>query len=446
MEPKRVRETTRAIVLGASIAGLLAGRILASFFDEVILLDKEELDDGIAARKAVPQGNHVHVILTPTYVALQRYFPGLVDNLVSQGATVRDAGSDARVMIYGQSLTNGYTGQAIIGSTRPFFENHLRQYVLAIDGVEIRSGHRFQKWLWSDSGRKITGIVARDAHGEQSLSADLFVDARGRASTLISELNEMGYGRPPVEQVEVGLGYTSRLYRTTDFRPDWNFLYVNPYAPGMWKGGIIAGVEDDKWVVTQFGYFNDHPPADEAGFMQFARSLDAPDVADFLSSAQPASAFCRIGMRDCKIFRFEKLDAFPERLLAVGDTVCSLNPVYGQGMTKAANEAVYLRRSLEEHMLKNLTLDGFSNKFRRGLPDAGANWGWQLTRAADLSFRKAIGNRSAVDALMVRYMKRLLLRATNNLDARSGIMDATMLIKPPQTLLRPGMIMHAFGK
>lgn len=94
-DTKYVSRKTRAVVLGASIAGLFAGRVLANYFDEVILIDKEELDEGAVARKAVPQGNHVHVIFTPTYAVLQDFFPGLVDDLVSHGVSVQDAGRDA---------------------------------------------------------------------------------------------------------------------------------------------------------------------------------------------------------------------------------------------------------------------------------------------------------------------------------------------------------------
>jgi 2-polyprenyl-6-methoxyphenol hydroxylase-like FAD-dependent oxidoreductase len=438
-------DRSRAIVVGASIAGLLAGRALKDHFDEVILLDKEDLTIDVSARKAVPQGNHAHIILTPMYRALQRFFPGLVDDLAAHGAVICDAGRDARVLIYKKTLANGNTGQPIIGSTRPFFEHHLRQHVSAIAGVEIQSNHRFEDWVTDSSRETITGVIAAGPQGLQHLPADLVVDARGRASTLISELTGLGYKSPEFEVVDLGLGYTSRLYRSPQRVPDWNVLNINSYEPDISKGGIVSRVENEKWVVTQYGYFGEHPPSTENGFLAFARTLDAPDVAKFLELAEPASDFCKIGMRESRINRFEKLDSFPERLLAVGDTVCSLNPVYGQGMTKAANEAVFLNDALDEHMRRHRSLDGFADRFRRGLPGAGAEWGWQLTRAADLSFKKATGKRSIVDAIMVSYMKQLLLRATQNVAARRGILDATMLVKPPHSLMYPRMLMRAIG-
>jgi hypothetical protein len=220
---------------------------------------------------------------------------------------------------------------------------------------------------------------------------------------------------------------------------------VGPYAPDVWKGGTIASIEDDKWVVTQFAYFGDNAPADDKGFLRFAHSLDAPDVAGFLSVAEPVSDFCEISMRTCRMIRFEKLGAFPDRLLAVADAVCSLNPVYGQGMNKAANEAVFLNQSLRDYLDCHDSLDGFSDGFRCGLPGVGAEWGWQLTRAADLSFKRAVGKRKAADKLLSRYMKRLLMRAAENLDVRSEIMDAMMLSNSPQSLIRPRMILRAMG-
>lgn len=438
-------ERKRAVVLGASIAGLLAGRVLADFFDDVVLVDKDRLDDQATVRKAVPQGNHVHVILTPTYLTLQRFLPGLIDDLIRHGAPVFDAGQDIRVLLRSKALKNGRTSQPIIGSTRPFFEHHLRRHVMQLSNVEIRSGHRVSRWLMDCDGTRVTGVTAACHGRDKIISADLVVDARGRASTLAAELASAGFEMPATELVGVGLGYTSRLYRVRERAPDWSLLYMNVYEPSTPKGGVIARVENDNWLVTQYGYFGQHAPPDDAGFLRFARSLESPDVERFLTGAEPVSEFCKIGIRECRMMRIDKLDASPDRLLAIGDTVCHLNPVYGQGMTKAANEAAYLWRTLADHLADTDCLDGFADEFRRGLPDVGASWAWRLTKGADLSFAAAIGERRIADLLMVCYMKRLLTRATESLETRSRIFDATMLAKPPHSLLEPRMILRAMG-
>ena len=435
----------RAVVVGASVAGLFAGRVLADYFDEVILLDKEGLDGGAAPRKAVPQGNHIHGILTPTYHVLERFLPELIDDLIDNGAHVFDGGRDWRFHVYGNVLAKGETGQKLIGSTRPLFEHRLRHCVSKIPYIEIRTGHRFVNWMIGDDNAHVDGVVVENGAGDVELVADLLVDARGRASTLPKELTEFGFDAPEEELVGVNLGYTSRLYRAANYSPEWNLLIINPSAPETWIGGLIEKVENEQFIVTQFGYFGDHAPADDDGFLQRARLLDIPDIAEFLEIAEPVSDFQRFGTKETRMRRFDKLDAFPERLLVIGDAVCNLNPIYGQGMTKAAREANHLWDTLSRHIEENESMDGFADSFRRSLPGAGAAWAWQLTSGADLGYPQTTGKRQPIGPFMGWYMKRLFVRSATSLDARERLFDTLMLVNAPDKLFTPGMILHALG-
>ena len=435
----------RAVVVGASVAGLFAGRVLADYFDEVLLVDKEGLDGGPNPRKAVPQGNHIHGILTPTYHVLSRFIPELIDDLIDAGAHVFDGGKDWRFHIYGNVLAQGETGQTLIGSTRPFFEHRLRRAVSKIHNIDIRAGHRFAHWITDDNNVQVEGVVVENGAGKVELAADLLVDARGRSSTLSKELIEFGYDAPEEELVGVDLGYTSRIYRTANISPDWNLLIINPSAPESWIGGLIQKVENEQFIVTQFGYFGDHAPADDNGFLQRAQSLDIPDIAEFLAIAEPVSDFQRFGTKQTRMLRFEELDEFPDRLLVIGDAVCNLNPIYGQGMTKAAREAGHLWDSLSRHLEQNVSIEGFADSFRRSLPGAGAEWAWQLTSGADLGYPQTTGKRQPIGPFMGWYMKRLFMRSARDLDTRERLFDTLMLVNPPEHLFKPGMILHALG-
>jgi 2-polyprenyl-6-methoxyphenol hydroxylase-like FAD-dependent oxidoreductase len=436
---------SRAIVVGASIAGLFAGRVLADFFDEVILLDKEALDNGPTPRKAVPQGNHIHGILTPTFNVLGRFLPELIDDLIRNGAHMFDGGKDWRFNIHGKFLATGETGQTLIGSTRPFFEDRLRRAVTRIPNVRIKSGHRLRNWISTNDRSRIDGVEVDTDDGCIELTAELVVDARGRGSTLPKELQKLGYDKPIEEAVGVNLGYTSRLYKAPDFIPGWNLLILNPSAPESWIGGLIEKVEDQLFIVTQFGYFGDHAPADCDGFLERAKTLPTQDIAEFLAIAEPVSDFNIFGTKECKMIRYEKLAAFPERLAVIGDAVCNLNPIYGQGMTKAAREAEHIWDSLAAHLEQNESLDGFSDKLRRSLPGAGAEWAWQLTSGADLGYPQTTGKRQAIGPFMGWYMKRLFLSSAHSLDARKRLFDTLMLVNSPENLFKPGMIRHALG-
>lgn len=431
--------------MGASITGLLAGRVLSDYFEEVKLLDKEALDTGNEPRKSVPQGNHIHAILTPTIHFLKRYLPELIDDLRSGGAQEFDGGKEWRFHVHGNYLANGETDQPLIGSTRPFFEERLRRCVGGIDNIKLCANHTFLGWVPGEGNIRVKGVLVRNREAEIELYADLFVDARGRGSSLSKELQELGYNPPVREKVEIGMEYTSRLYRASNFRPDWNLLIINPSVPEAWTGGLIEKVENDRWVVTQFGYFGDNAPPDDEGFLQRACSLDVQDLADFLKIAEPVSDFRRFGTRDCSMLRFEKLKSFPDRLLVMGDAVCNLNPIYGQGMTKAAREAEYLWKSLSTHLKVNDSLDGFAEKFRQGLPVAGAEWAWQITSGNDLGYPQAMGERRFGGTFMGWYTKRLFLCSAVNLDCRKRLFNVLMLVNSPAHLMKPGMIMHALG-
>lgn len=435
----------RAIVLGASISGLLAGRVLSDFFEEVILLDKEALDSGKEPRKAVPQGNHIHAILTPAVKIIQRFLPKLIDELTVGGAHVFDGGKDWRFHVHGNFLANGETGQPLIGSTRPFFEDRLRRGVGDIDNIKICPKHSFLSWIPGTDNNYVKGVLVRNLEGEVELKADLIVDARGRASTLSKDLQKLGYEPPLEETIEIGMEYTSRLYRANNFKPEWNFLIINPSSPHSWTGGLTQKVENDMWMVTQFGYFGEKIPADDEGFLKRAHSLEVPDLANLLEIAEPVSGFQQFGTRQCSMLRYEKLNSFPDRLLVMGDAVCSLNPIYGQGMTKAAREAVHLWDSLSSHLKKNDSLDGFADKFRKSLPFAGAEWAWQLTTGNDLTYSQTKGHRRFGGAFMGWYMKRLFLCSAKNLDTRMRLFNVLMLVNPPSHLMKPGMIRHALG-
>jgi len=435
----------RAVVVGASVAGLLAGRVLTDFFDDVILIDKGRLKEDATPRKAIPQGNHVHVLMTPAYRALRALIPGLIEDLAESGAPVFDAGDGARVMIFGKPLANGRTNQPIIGSTRPFFEHHLRQRVIRHKNLRVLAGHRFAHWTTDRSTSRVTGVVTTCGDVATEIPADIVVDARGRGSSLASELRTMGYESPAADLVGINLGYTSRIYRVARAVPDWKVLFVPACPPAQPRGAVVARVEGENWVVTQFGYFGENPPANEVGFHRFAQALGIPDVADFLVSAKPVSDFQTLRLRQCRMSRLENLRRFPDRLLALGDTVCKLNPVYAQGISKAAKEAIFLSESLAAHLDSRASLDGYSDRFRIALPEVAASWAWQLTAGVDLVFPEAVGDRRLADRMMVGYVKRLMLRATRDLDARRRIFDATMLMKPPETLLAPRLLMHAIG-
>ena len=385
--------TGRAVVVGASITGLFAARALSDFFTSVVLLDGDMFETGTAPRKAVPQGNHIHAILPPAYQTLKELMPEVINKLLGGGAHLFDGGKDIKWRHLGHWLARGETGRIFIGATRPFFEYHLRQHVEAIENVTILSGHKLLEWKIDSSRERVIGVLAQGPREQVDLDSELTVDARGSGSKLPKEPVVLGFDHPATEVVEVDLTYTSCLFQAPGFLPDWNLLLMDPDAPKNWTGGILERVEEDRWIATQWGYFGARAPVDDAGFKGFAESLAEPDIADFLGLAEPVSECQQYRVPKCYLHRFDQLQRFPDRFLAMGDAVCKLNPIYGQGMTKAAKEGFFLWESLAKLGDNGSDLSGFSGQFRQEMGNVGAHWAWQLTSGADLAYPQTKGKR-----------------------------------------------------
>ena len=181
------------------------------------------------------------------------------------------------------------------------------------------------------------------------------------------------------------------------------------------------------------------------GFRAYAESLDEPDIGEFLALAEPVSEYKQYRIPKCHLHRFDRLKRFPDRLLVLGDAVCKLNPIYGQGMTKAAKEGFFLWELLSQVTENGSDLSGFSDQFRRKMGNVGAHWAWQLTSGSDLAYPQARGKRPLNLNFINWYISRLFARAETKLEVRKALMDAMGLVKPPESIMRPSLILRALG-
>ena len=129
-----------AIVLGASMGGLLAARVLADFFGTVTVVERDVLPDDPATRRGVPQGRHLHVLLPRGAQILDEFFPGFLRDLVADGAPVWDDGDLSKLhlsfgghdMLRSGKIALDPKAMAIYMPSRPFLEWHVRQRLQAI--------------------------------------------------------------------------------------------------------------------------------------------------------------------------------------------------------------------------------------------------------------------------------------------------------------------------
>ena len=285
-----MRSEDHAIVLGGSIAGLLAARVLADAYEQVTVVDRDELVPGSGPRRGAPQGRHIHGLLARGAQVLDQLFPGLTAELAADGAPTGDILGDARFLFGGHRLARTDVGLDLLSVSRPLLEDRIRARVRALPGVRFAPSSDAVGLRCSPDGRRITGVRLlrrADASAEEVLDAGLVVDATGRGSRAPAWLQALGFGQPEVDRVRVDVGYVTRRYRLPPDSLDGDLACLHGPTPDRLRGGALARLEGDVWMLTLFGLLGDHPPKDRDGFDGFARSLRFSDIHDAVGAAEP---------------------------------------------------------------------------------------------------------------------------------------------------------------
>jgi 2-polyprenyl-6-methoxyphenol hydroxylase-like FAD-dependent oxidoreductase len=417
---------THAVVLGAGIAGLLAARVLADTYDEVTIVERDD-SAGTAPRRGAPQGGHLHGLLDGGRRLIEELHPGIVDELAAKGAPSVEPLRDTRWYIHGRRLAGDATGMRSVLATRPFLEATLRDRTLAFPGVSLT--YATATGLLERGPDGVGGVLLRDG----SVPADLVVDASGRASRLPSWLSRLGHRTPPEQRVDVDLGYATRLYRRV---PGTAFSGVTVSTVPRFRGGGCVAVEGDRWLVTLAGMLGDHPPTDHDGFTAWAATLPAPDIAAVIADAEPLTDPVPYRFRGSRRRRYDQI-RLPAGLLVVGDAVCSLNPLYAQGMTLAAQQVRILREHLGEPMDQRA--------FHRATAKVCAS-AWGVATRSDLAMPEVDGRRPVRTRLLDDYVRRVQLAAHHDPLVARAFMRVANLTDSPSALLAPRLMVRALAQ
>jgi 2-polyprenyl-6-methoxyphenol hydroxylase-like FAD-dependent oxidoreductase len=428
----------RAVVLGAGMAGLLAARVLADAYGQVTVIERDELPETPGHRRGVPHGRHLHALAARGQQALEELFPALTAELVAHGAPAGSLLANARLYLSGHRLRPVDTGLVLLCASRPFLEAHVRARVRALPNVSLLDRCDGVGLAATPDGRRVTGVrVLRRADGsaEELLGAELVVDASGRGSRAPVWLEALGYARPETEQVRIGLGYATRTYRLPPDALDGDLAVLQAATPRHPRTGALQRLEDDRWMLTLAGILGDHPPTDPEGFLAFARSLRFPDIYEAVRDGEPLDDPVAFRFPASVRHHYERLDRFPDGWLVLGDAVASFNPVYGQGMSVAAVEALTLRRHLER---------GREPQPRRWFRDLArvVDVPWDMSAGGDLLFPGVPGRRTPKVRLVNAYITRLHAAAAHDAGLASAFIRVAGLVAPPQTLLRPAVALR----
>ena len=428
------------IVIGGSIAGLMAARALSDYADSVTILERDPISDQPESRKGQPQTRHLHGLLAQGLELFTGFFPGIEQALAEGGAILGDMGLAMRWYHFGgykKQYESGLTGALM---SRPFLEWHIRRRVLALPNVTLLSSCAVEGLATTADQSRVLGVhvTRRDQNNRrETLEADLVVDTAGRGSAAPKWLAALGYQPPPASAVHVHVGYATRVYRRRPGDVVGAELLMVADTPAHGKrAGLVFPIEDDRWIVTLGGMHGDHAPADEQGFLEFARSLPAPDVYNLISRAEPLSEIVLHKFPASLRRHYEKLRRFPEGYLVLGDAIASFNPIYGQGMTSAALQAQTLHQLLGQGRRRRYGL--WRPFFKRAAKVVDSPW--QLAVGEDFRYPETQGHKAPGTDVINAYVTRVHQSSHHDTVVYGQFLRVMNLMAPPASLFKPAIM------
>ncbi len=446
---------THAIIIGGSLAGLLAGRVLAKHFDRVTIVERDFFPEKPVPRAGIPQSGHLHILLNRGKIILEQLFPGLQNELIAAGAPILDPKSIVWFSPAGWAPQFSPDDSDLIMFSRGLLDWIIRRRLAENTNVHFLEGGTVTGLLLNADRPEVTGVSLRKRDRqnranirEQNLNADLVVDASGKVSQMPKWLKKLGYVPPQETVINAFVGYATRIYEWNDRLSDKSAVFVGNAPPFRTRGGGIFPIEGDRWLVTLAGGDRDYPPADEAGFLEFARTLPTPLIYDAIKDAKPLTPISSYrGTENC-LRHYESLPRYPENLVIVGHAVCAFNPVYGQGMTVAALDAQMLDECLQKHRERQTEgdLTGFARQFQQKLAKLHTI-PWTFAISQDSRYVGSTGAKLNLGTrLVIEYMELVLKALVDDPKVCQAFLEVLHMIKPPAILFHPRIAVKAIGK
>lgn len=436
-----------AVVLGASITGLLAARVLADFYGDVTVVERDVLPHGPVTRRGVPQGGQPHTLATRAAGILDQLFPGFLDELVAGGARIWNDGDLSRLCLtFGghRLLRSGKVPDpksiVIHYTHRRFLESIVRRRVRAIPNVTFLEGHDVARLTATQHRSRVTGVVVarRDSGAESTLTADLVVDATGRGSRTPMFLEELGYGRPREDKLMVHVTYASLPVHVAPgtLREYFTITAAEPSRP---RGFAMFAGENDTYVLAVQTLAGQPAPTDRDALLNSLTDIAPPHALAAARSAEPLADVTLYKFPANRWRRYDKLARTPGGLIVMGDAMCNFNPLYGQGMSIAATEALILRDCLRQGH------ESLPQRFF-GLAAKEVGLAWQTAVSSDLALPQIAGKRTASVRLRNALVDRMVAAAETDPVMVQRFLQMMNMVGPRAELFRPSTILRMAAK
>jgi 2-polyprenyl-6-methoxyphenol hydroxylase-like FAD-dependent oxidoreductase len=430
----------QAAVIGGSLAGLMTARVLADHFEAVTVFERDRIDDRPAVHQSIPQGNHLHGLLLGGQQVMAALYPGFLEELTALGAVRCRAGTE--LVFYlpaGKAFSVTGTvreprdlGFDITCHSRGLLEYCVRQATLRHPNVAFARESTVRGLIYEDG--RVRGVRYTQGGEARCLAADLVVDAGGRRSQTPRWLAELGFHAPEVTTIGVDIGYASSKFGVpADSDESERLLVFLGPPPDFPNGAIMEVIEQQTWHVTLTGRFGEYPPCDAAGFLAFARALYTPKLYELIKDAERVAEITTYRFPTSLRRHYERLTAFPDGLVVLGDAISSFNPIYGQGMSSAALQVQALQQLLTERQAASRGLDGLALAF---FPTAAEiiDTPWSLAASRDFAFPQTQGERPADLEESSRYFADVDALTADDVEVQRLVAEVLNLTKPLSAL------------
>jgi 2-polyprenyl-6-methoxyphenol hydroxylase-like FAD-dependent oxidoreductase len=439
MDPLR---TTRAVVIGGSLAGMCAARVLSDFVDNVTIVERDAYTSAHEFRPGVPQARHVHNLLARGLQELDGFFPGFEQRMRECGAVAVETGWDMATMSPNGWNQRYHTGLWQLFASRPLIESTVLELCRRLHKVTILERTEMTGLRAAgESRRYCTGVevLSRDDGQTRTLDADLMVDASGANSKAAEWLRQLELEVPEDEVVDGHNGYSSRWFSQ---RPDqawppdwwWKVMVLRMATPDHPYVIAFFPIENRRWLLSYVGVNKQYPPSREDQFMSALAKLASPVVDEMVRRMEPISPVYPSRATRNRWRHYERWRKPLGRFIAIADAVCSYNPRFGQGMSAAAVSVRILKDCLAKYGVSNPRLPErfFSAQARfQRTP-------WLFAAADDLRFPETLGNLTAAMRFFNWYRPMVARCSSQRVGQRLG--EVTQFVRPLSSLFAPQVV------
>jgi 2-polyprenyl-6-methoxyphenol hydroxylase-like FAD-dependent oxidoreductase len=429
-----------AVVIGAGIGGLAAAAALSGYFDHVTVLERDELGYEPAVRVGTPQARHLHGLFVGGSRALGELFPEFDRHLAEAGAVPFRIAADIRLEIPGYDpfprRDFGWVGCSM---SRPLLEHVLRQRLRKLTNVMLLDRCRVVELVATDDGSVAEvrcGVVGSPV---RSLRVDLVVDASAHGSLTLALLKTIGLPQPQQTSIGIDMRYATAVFENVELPDDWKVVTTHPEKPSSGKAGYLLPIEGGRWLAGIAERHGAPPPDSMDGFLETARQLRTSTIYNAIKDAKPVDKVHRFGFAESSWYHYEQLVAFPRGLLPLGDAICRFNPIYGQGMSIAAQEACMLKDLLERHAGDDDPLEELARAYFAAIKPLVAG-SWSMSAVPDLANPLTRGTRPKDLDSSLRFQSGLTHLAARDAEVHELMLSVRYLIKPASAMWDPDLV------